>query len=117
MKETFLGKRHISVEDDKDDPFTRKRGITKLVSGGGHKNKKIPDETGEKEEEDVPDYASAVPTAPSTLIPPPPSMRYTGGAVVPKKAKAEDLFSAHDFDIQINLDVPVPNGKIPLPEV
>lgn len=70
----------------------------------------------------VPSYAEALPSVPKVedagsdeitavttpKLPPLPTPRYTGGGVKRKggEKRADDLFSAHAFDIQLELDVP-----------
>lgn len=86
-----------------DDPFTRRSTRPRMVF--------------KPDEEEVP--APVDVDVPAAIERPMPTNLYSSsdkenGQKVVKKLRTEDLFDAHNFDISIDLEVPIPSKYPPL---
>ncbi|XP_032241645.2 RNA polymerase-associated protein RTF1 homolog [Nematostella vectensis] len=108
----------LKTEEKKDDPFTRRKTLPKLVSmvKGGAPGMTQPIST----EAQPPAADMQTPLMPRTLeslIPGLGSLdtpHFTDDTPIPpdrKTSQPEDLFSAHNFDITINLDFPLQESR------
>ncbi|XP_059481844.1 RNA polymerase-associated protein RTF1 homolog [Neocloeon triangulifer] len=80
-----------------DDPFTRRSTKPRMVFKAEDKNPKPEDEEPmEMPKPILPEKANSTSAEPSFQVPKP----------------SEDLFSAHDFDIKIDLEVPLPHNPV-----
>ena len=77
-----------------DDPFTRRSTKPRMVYKPDEEGtpEEIPDRTGNPHANDISS-----------------SSEKENGQKVPKKQSTEDLFNAHNFDITIDLEVPIPS--------
>uniref|UniRef100_A0A914X2A3 Uncharacterized protein n=1 Tax=Plectus sambesii TaxID=2011161 RepID=A0A914X2A3_9BILA len=121
MKETFLGGQYVTQEEADDDPFTRKRNTMKMVAAVKEKAgtnvmtaENAVEEAGGSAmvtETSTVTVAYAPNSAPIAAAPPgsrglPHLPMSTMVVPPPSSALADDLFSAHDFDVDIDLIVP-----------
>jgi len=114
--------------EQKADPFTRRKTLPQLVSMAksvpspatkGENDENIgagpsspgeqPPSTSGASSSSQPMEAAAVPDVEGMLAAP---LAGQGAAVLERKpSQSEDLFSAHNFDITINLDIPAPESR------